>query len=128
MSLVYKEGPLNAEEPVDLTGYQLRMDIVNATNNARLYTFNSEEIDDVDPTTPGDQPDAETEAVLQNDGTIKIAVPRGLTLGNGAVATLLAGNESALLNYDIFLRNPDGLQSKILRGVITVERSYTKWA
>lgn len=133
MSLVYKEGPEGEELPVNLsTGYILRMDIVKSdAPSQRLYTFNSDEIVDVDPSTEGNQPETPVldEAVLSDDGTITITVPRALTLYGGAVANVWTGNDPLFLNYDIFLRNTvTGLQSKILRGVITVERSYTKWA
>lgn len=124
MSFIYKEGPSGSEVPIDLTGYQLRMDIV--ANGVRLYTFNSDdivEVPSVDETGATDN-----EATLGSDGTINIVVPRSLTLGSGAVASQFQGTNSLSLNYDIFLRNPAGLQTKILRGGITVERSYTKWA
>lgn len=123
MSLVYNEGPVGSEAPVNLTGYSLRMDVVK--DGVRVFTFNSDDIAEagVDVVGPADN-----EATLGADGTINIVVPRSLTLPGGAVAALYVGNdESLLLNYDIFLRNTSGLQSKILRGTITVERSYTLW-
>lgn len=124
MSLIYKEGPTGSEVPVDLTGYSLRMDVVQSGVGTRVFTFNSDDIDD--PAADNVGP-ADNEAVLGSDGTITIVVPRSLTLTGGAVANLFNASDSLVLNYDIFLRNPAGLQSKILRGNVTVERSYTKW-
>lgn len=123
MSLIYKAGPTGSEVPIDLTGYQLRMDIVD--NTERLFTFNSDDIDESGVDIVGT---ADNEATLGSDGTINIVVPRSLTLPGGAVALKFVGISPLTLSYDIFLRNPAGLQSKILRGSITVERSYTKWA
>lgn len=127
MSLIYNEGPDGSEQPVDLTGYQLRMDVVSA--GIRVFTFNSDDITPPDEAVDVVGP-ADNEATLGADGSINIKVPRFLTLPGGAVGLLLpaGGADSLLLNYDIFLRNPNGLQSKILRGTITVERSYTLWA
>jgi hypothetical protein len=124
MSLVYKEGPSGSEVPIDLTGYQLRMDLVKGTS--RLYTFNSDDI--VEVPSVDETGITDNEATLGSDGSINIIVPRSLTLGTGAVAVEFVGTESLQLNYDVFLRSPAGLQTKILRGSITVERSYTKWA
>jgi len=125
MSFIYKEGPKGSEVPIDLTGYTVRMDLVSGVN--RIYTFNSDDIPDVDSSTPGDQDDPVIEAGVGSDGSITIVVPRSLTLSGGAVTSLFQGTDSLVLNYDIFLRNPSNLQSKILRGTVTVERSYTKW-
>jgi hypothetical protein len=125
MSLVYNEGPLGAETPVDLTGYQLRMDVVK--DGTRVFTFNSDDITPIDAQVDVVGP-ADNEATLGADGSINIKVPRSLTLPGGAVAALFVGtDESLLLNYDAFLRATTGLQSKIIRGTITVERSYTLW-
>lgn len=127
MSLIYREGPLGAEVPVDLTGYDVRMDVVSESGQY-LYTFNSADILDTDPVTPGDQnPDTVREATLASDGTITIVVPRAPTLPGGSIATIWTGPDPIALRYDIFLRSPENLQKKILRGIITVERSYTKW-
>lgn len=126
MSMVYNEGPEGAEVPVNLTGYKLRMDVANTTDGTRVFTFNSDDIAG-DPLVDSVGP-ADNEATLGTDGSINIVVPRSLTLPGGAVAALYVGSDTALLlNYDVFLRNPAGLQSKILRGTITVERSYTLW-
>lgn len=116
MDFVYKEGPVGAEVPVDLTGYALRMDIVS--NKTLIFTFNS------------DDEDTETsdEVTLGADGNISIVVDRDLTLPGGAVFDLLAAaTPVSVFPYDVFLRNPAGRQQKILKGTITVETSYTLW-
>lgn len=123
MTFIYKEGPSGSEVPVDLTGFSLRMDIVQGAT--RLYTFNSADITDVDPGGPV-LPDTNKEAVLASNGTVTITVPRSLTLPGGSVnAIMTSGN--TVVNYDIFLRNASGKQAKILRGTITIEPSYTLW-
>jgi len=127
MSMIYREGPDGSEVPIDLTGYSLRMDVASVTDGTRIFTFNSDDIvgggTGVDVVGPADN-----EATLGSDGSINIVVPRALTLPGGAVAALYVGSDTSLvMNYDIFLRNPSNLQSKILRGTITVERSYTLW-
>lgn len=125
MGLIYREGPEDEQVPVDLTGYSLRMDI--AYNGTRVYTFNSDVIADVDPITVGAQPDNTTEAVLDADGNINITIDRSLTLPSGGVYTLMTPGSDIVLGYDIFLRNTTNRQSKILKGNITVEWSYTLW-
>ena len=138
-SLIYRTGPTGQETAPDLsTGYSLRMDIVSPTGE-RLYTFNSETLADVDPNTPGDQPEvpATSEAVLGPNGAIDIAIDRAVTLPGGPIYDKL--NEVPPVNvfyYDIFLRatapthgeaSTVGRQQKILKGSITVETSYTLW-
>lgn len=129
VSMVYEEGVDEASTaPVDLTGYSVRMDIKNDVG-LRLYTFNSLAIQDVDPLVTGDQTDSVTEAVLNNQGQINISVSRVLTLPpNGPFyQQLSAPTPKNVFDYDIFLRNPLGFQSKILKGKITLERSITLW-
>jgi hypothetical protein len=130
LKLVYRTGP-NAQSmtPVDLTGYAVRMDM-KATNSAgeRVWTFNSSDIDDVDPITPGDQPDSTQEIILGVDGTISITVPRALTLPGGSVYEKM--NDSppvTVFAYDIILRDVAGKQSKILSGTISINASVTLW-
>lgn len=123
MSFIYKEGPAGKEVPVNLTGYELRMDLVSG--GTRIYTFNSHDIaaDGVD--TPGN---TDNEGVLGADGHVRITVPRAISLPpSGPAYTALPSNGNALFNYDVFLRNPAGIQSKILKGIITLERSHTLW-
>lgn len=129
ISMIYEEGVDEVStSPVDLTGYSVRMDIKNDVG-VRLYTFNSLSIVDVDPLTTGNQPDTVTEAVLGNDGTINISVSRILTLPpNGPFyQQLSASPPKTVFNYDIFLRNTVGLQTKILKGQVTLETSVTLW-
>lgn len=126
--MVYKTNIEGTETPVDLTGYTLRMDIVTP-EGARRYTFNSDTINDVDPVTPGAEPDSTEEAILGTDGSISITITRALTLPGGAIYADIAATPPTLtFNYDIFLRAPDGKQKKILKGQINVEKSYTLWA
>lgn len=98
---------------VDLTDYSLRMDIVGTDAN---YSLNSE---DENPST--------VDEVTLNDGgvlgAIRIVVPRAASIDTG---TLTPGVGEALA-YDIFLRNPEGLQKKIMRGTIIIEASTTIW-
>lgn len=125
--LIYKEGPAGAQVAVDLTGYSVRMDLVTMTGQ-RIYTFNSNDIADVDPVAAGAQPDTNKEAVLGTDGSINISIPRSLTLPGGVVYDLLVATPPVeILSYDIFLRRPNTKQFKILRGTVTVERSHTLW-
>lgn len=121
LSLIYNEGPEGDETPVDLTGWSLRMDIVD--EDTRLFTFNSDDIPVSGVDVAGD---ADNEAILGNDGSISIVVPRALTLVNGAVYSRFL-NGTTDYHYDIFLRNPANNQWPILRGTITVKKSYTLW-
>lgn len=117
---VYKEGPTGAEVPIDLTGYTLRMDITNPlSDNTVVYTFNTVEQTDPDEVTMNDP----------SLGSIHVVVPRELSLPpDGEVYTLMEGAPPVeVFNYDIFLRSPADKQKKILRGTITMERSYTLW-
>ena len=125
--LVYKTGSPGAETPTDLTAYSLRMDI--SSLGARIYTFNSADITDLDGTGPGTTGDTTKEAVLGADGTINIAVPRILTLPgpSGVIYTEMASNRN-IFDYDIFLRDAADKQLKILSGKITVNKSVTLWA
>lgn len=127
MSLVYKSGPLGAEAPVDLTGYSLRMDIA-LSDGTRVYTFNSEDIADVDNVTPGDTPDTNLEVTLGTAGEINITVPRSVTLPDGEAFQYLTADPPVLIyNYDIFLRDTTDKQKKILQGQISIEKSVTLW-
>lgn len=130
ISMTYKEGPdAQSVVPVDLTGWSVRMDI-KTTSGVRLYTFNSQSIQDTDPLTAGDQSDAVTEAVLGSDGTILITVPRSITLPpTGAIYQQMSSptNPQTIFDYDIFLRSTTDKQKKILKGKVTIERSITLW-
>lgn len=132
--LRYKEGATEETAvTIDLsTGYEVRMDIVASDDRARLYTFNSAALADVDPGA-GTVPDNTVETVLTNgagnEPNINITVPRSLTLPGGPVYERMAGNPPlTTFFYDIFLRNTNtNKQHKILTGTITIEGSYTLW-
>ena len=135
VQMIYKEGAdANSAVAVDLSSnYAVRMDIVVPSTKERIYTFNSEELADVDPKTVGDQPDDVVEGVLSSGagGTpnISITVPRSLTLPGGSVYEKFTGTPPVgVYNYDVFLRNTSSdKQSKILQGTITISESYTLW-
>lgn len=120
ISLVYKDS---ASQPIDLTGWSLRMDI--AATSGRLYTFNSVTIDDLNADEILDDSDTTIEATLGADGSIYISVPREETLPGGTLYDYL----DQALSYDIFLRDAQTTpkQKKILKGTITIERSVTLW-
>lgn len=113
ISIVYKDSNNN---PVDLTGASLRMDVAAQGSNTPLYTFNSSEVDDVL------DPDSDEATLGGAAGTINIVVPRSVTLGTGALSSSIG---SALV-YDIFLRQGN-TQKKLLSGTITIAPSVTKW-
>lgn len=135
VELIYKEGATaETAAVVNLaTGYAVRMDIVVPGTNERIYTFNSAAIADVDPIGAGATADSTLEGVLSSGagGTpnISISVPRALTLPGGVIYAKYTENPPVTsFNYDIFLRNTaTDKQSKILRGSITIEDSYTLW-
>lgn len=106
--------------PVDLTGYQVRMDIAKTGGSnpiASVHTFNT---DDQDPET-------EDEIVVDSSGNILITVPRSLTLEAGAVYPDILNATEAKYNYDLFVRDNNDKQRKLMQGEITVKRSVTKW-
>lgn len=126
ISLVYKEGPAGSPTAVNLTNYQVRMDIRSVSvAGSRTWTFNSSDI--------SGEPLADSvgvsdnEIVLGSDGSIKITVPRSLTLPGGSIYPLLENANSAMFVYDVFLRNGSNKQKKIMTGAITVNRSVTLW-
>ena len=135
VQLRYKEGPTEATATiVNLSsGFAVRMDIVIPATKLRIYTFNSAAIADVDPLVASAQPDNTLEGVL-TAGTgetpnIDIKVPRSILLPGGPVYDAYVGVPSVtMFNYDVFLRNTGtDRQSKILKGSITIEESYTLW-
>lgn len=135
IQMIYKEGAtVETAVVVDLsTGYSLRMDIVNQSDKARLYTFNTASIADVDDATVGSQPDSVVEGTLTSGagGTpnITISVPRALTLFGGVLYDkLVLPTPVTVFNYDVFLRaTGPNKQAKILTGTITVVPSFTLW-
>lgn len=106
---------INKFLPVDLTGWNVRMDIVTEDGTA-VDTFNNE---DSDPTT-------DDEITLGADGKLSITIPRSLTLSPGRMFQAMETGVNKF-KYDMFLRNPDGKQKKLLQGNITVNRSITLW-
>ena len=126
LNFVYKEGddPETAT-PVDLTDYQLRMDVVSQdVPPVRIVTLNSDDITDGDVDDVGS---ADNEATLGADGSIAITISRALTLEGGPIYDQMQAF-AFTFKYDIFLRDGDGLQHPILKGSITVEPSVTLWA
>lgn len=134
IKLKYKEGAdAQTAVIVDLsTGYELRMDVVASDDKARLYTFNSASIADVDPGA-GTTPDTTIEGFLTSGAgdtpNIEIKIPRSLTLPGGEIHARMTGaSPITSFNYDVFLRNTAAdTQAKILTGTITVEASNTLW-
>lgn len=118
INMIYRQGIPAAA--VDLTGYKLRMDIRNGTGEL-LFTFNSDDITEVPSV--DEVGVADNEAVLGRQGEISIVVPRAASLPGGP----LEGEIGNPLQYDIFLRNTENKQRKILRGTITLEASQTRW-
>lgn len=111
-------------QPVDLTGYSVRMDLAPKGSQAAVFTFNSDDLDD-----PLDaEGTADNEAVLTTDGRIHIHVPRALTLAGGVIGDLLPTTPE--YNYDLFLRtpSPNNTQKKLLQGKILVRSSITRWS
>lgn len=123
VSLVYNEGPDGFEIPISLVAHQLRMDICDSVGT-RLATLNSHDIGQAGVDVVGA---SDNEVTLGAAGQISILVPRGLTLTGGTIFTELAAGNNVFY-YDVFIRNAAGKQTKILRGQITVEDSFTLWA
>lgn len=126
VSLVYRTAEGEEEPaPVDLTtGYSVRMDIAVDGTGLRVWTFNSD--DDAGPS-PIDEPGSgDNETVLGSEGQIAINVPRALTLPDGAIWDAIEANQ-LVFKYDLFLRNPDNKQHKVLKGTITFNKSVTLW-
>lgn len=127
IALVYKSGPIGESEPVDLTLYSFRMDIV-APDGKVLTVANDDAITDSDPYTAGDQADNVFEVTMDNAGEIRIDLSRSLTLPGGAFYKYISANTSIrTFSYDMFLRDFNGKQKKIMGGTITIERSVTHW-
>lgn len=126
MHLVYKEN----DTPVDLTDYEVRMDIAPATpaNALPILSLNSA---DFTGTGEGDVPlDAEgggdNEVTTDTEGNIFITVGRNVTLPTGIIGTRL--NIGTKFVYDIFVRDTTtNRQKKLAKGGITVNRSVTLW-
>lgn len=135
--LRYKEGTTQQNAvAVDLSsGYAVRMDLVIPGTKTVVYTFNSADIDDTDPVTPGDQPDTNLEATLfvgtEPKGNIQIKIPRSLTLPGGPIYERMYDTDepSSAFEFDLFLRNEViDEQFPIHDGLIIVSESKTLWA
>jgi hypothetical protein len=109
--IIYKFGLPPA--PIDLTGYSLRMDIKAAGTVGPVYTVNSAD----------DDAETEDEVTLGEDGLIEILVPRVASLPGGPLANKI----EQTLTFDIFLRNPENRQKKILTGTVYFDPSNTLW-
>lgn len=132
-ALNYKEGATaDTAVLVDLSsGYAVRMDLVIPATRQRVYTFNSDNITDVDPFSSGNQGDTTLEGALTSGGdgkgNVQISVPRSLTLPGGVVYDNVTSGVTTF-NYDVFLRNTGtNHQAKILTGAITISESWTLW-
>lgn len=127
IALVYKSGPVGSSEPVDLSLYSFRMDIV-APNGKVLSVINDDSIADTDPYQAEAQGDTSYEVTMNNVGEIRIDLSRALTLPGGAFYKYLTANPAVkTFSYDMFLRDNNGKQKKIMAGTITIERSVTHW-
>lgn len=132
IALVYKSGPVGSSEPVDLNLYSFRMDIVGPDGRV-LSVANDQTITDADPYMTGDQTDSGPfEVELNADdviGSIRIDLARSLTLPGGVFYKYINANPPIrVFSYDMFLRDNNGKQKKLMQGTITIERSVTHWA
>lgn len=126
ITAIYMEGPEDAPVAIDLsTGYSLRMDMRKVNpDGLRVWTFNSADITD--------EPEADVSGAADNeitlgaDGSIQIVVSRALTLPGGSIYTELQSGTTQFV-YDMFLRNPQNRQKKILSGIININKSVTLW-
>lgn len=128
ISMTYKSGPVGAAVAPDLTTYSFRMDIV-APDGKVLSVLNDDNIVDADLYTAGNQTDDNYEVTMSSDGEIRIELARDLTLPGGVFYRYITANPPvSTFSYDMFLRDFDGKQKKIMKGTITIERSVTHWA
>lgn len=128
IAMTYKSGPVGEPFTPDLTTYSFRMDIV-APDGKVLSVINDKALADSDAYLPGSQPDEDYEVVMTATGNIRIEFSRSLTLPGGAFYKYLSANPAVrTFSYDMFLRDTDEKQKKILAGTITIERSVTHWA
>lgn len=128
ISFVYKVGAVGSEIEVDLsTDYSVRMDIrSNDTSSTLLYTFNSEDIEEIPPVDIVGP--ADNEVVLGEDGSISIPVPRALSLPGGAIFEYMKTNAINSFVFDVMLRRKSiDKQKKILSGTIAINKTVTYW-
>ena len=124
MHLVYKEG----DQPVDLTDYEVRMDIAPDKSPGIVLILNSSDLDATDHEgNPLDQPgEHDNEITLDEEGNINIYVSRFVTLPGGVIGNRLATGNKFI--YDLFVRDTATMrQKKLAKGTITVNKSVTLW-
>lgn len=110
--------------PVDMTDWDVRMDIAPQNSRDAIFSLNSIDLEGSPLDETGVQ---DNEIITDAQGNITIIVSRELTLGTGPIATALTG-PSTTFSYDIFIRNKTtNLQRYLLEGTITVKGSITKW-
>lgn len=127
INLVYKSGPEGATVAVDLTTWKFRMDII-APDGKVLSVLNDEAITDTDPFVAGATADNAFEVTMTALGGIVITLSRALTLPGGVFFQYINANPSKNeFAYDMFLRSGTGVQTKILEGSITINKSLTLW-
>ena len=128
MSLIYKAGPVGSAEPVDLSAYAFRMDIVAPDGNV-LIVANDAEIEDVDPFEPNAQPDTSYEVTMNTVGEIQVTLNRSLTLPGGKFYKYISAHTPIrTFSYDMMLRDTSiNFQTKVLEGTIVISPSVTLW-
>lgn len=124
MHLVYKEN----DQTVDLTGYQVRMDIAPEKTPGVVLTLNSHDVDATDA--EGNPLDTEgphdNEITLDEEGNINIFISRYVTLPGGVLGNRLPTTN--VFVYDLFIRElSSNRQKKLAKGTITVNKSVTLW-
>jgi hypothetical protein len=129
IEFVYKEGEVGSATPVNLSNHLFRMDLAGPDGKV-LSVMNNAALADADPYTPGNQADNGIEVTLGADGTVRVELPRTLTLPGGALYKYINANPpQRVFTFDAFVRDTaNNKQIKILAGTITFERSITHWA
>ena len=124
MHLVYKEN----DTPVDLTNYEVRMDIGVDKAPGIVLTLNSADLTGLDDQgNPVDsEGPADNEITVDEEGNIDIFITRYLTLPGGVIGNRLATGNTFV--YDLFVRDTAAnRQKKLAKGSITVNKSVTLW-
>src|SRR6478609_6387642 len=130
MTLTYSRKDESSSQfiVVDLTGQSARMDIRDE-KNVLVAVFNSDDITDTDPETPGSQGDSQKEITLDVQGRIIVAGNRDYLLPGGTMYAKLnpLPNRFTEFYYDLVRRGTAGDQQQMIYGKIVVERSATLW-
>lgn len=124
MHLVYKENDV----PVDLTGYEVRMDIAPDKTPGVVLTLNSADVtgSDSEGNPVDNEGPADNEITLDEEGNINIFITRYVTLPGGVIGNRLATGNTFV--YDLFVRDTAAnRQKKLAKGSITVNKSVTLW-